>query len=67
MQILFRFLLLIVHLSVTAIIIYYIGDFMSQNNDMLFVLIGIVLYLILIASFVFHFKTFLSLIKKLIK
>ena len=59
----FRFILLLIHVAISAISVYYIGDLMSQQLDMFSVLaLGLLLSLIMI-SIINHTKNFLLFIK----
>jgi len=63
MQITFRFLLLVIHLVLTAIGLKYLGDFISQPVNILIVLLGGVIYSLVIIAFIVHIKNFLLFIK----
>jgi hypothetical protein len=64
MELPFRFLLLLIHTALTAIGVYYIGDFISQPVNILIVLMGALIYLLAIIAFILHIKNFLFFIKK---
>lgn len=63
MQTAFRFILLLVHFAVAAVTVYYIGDLISQEKDMVSVLLlGLSLSLMMV-SIIKHIGNFLSFIK----
>lgn len=54
-----RFILLLLHLAVVAIIVYYVGDIMSTNIHMARVLANTIVLVGLIYSVIMHTKQFI--------
>jgi hypothetical protein len=56
MNLAFKLMGLIVHLSLSAIAVDFIGDFMSEKNDIFLILGGGILIYLIILSIIYHVR-----------
>lgn len=67
MKLAFRFLLLLLHYVVVAIICYYIGDLMSKDTTGIGILPNAIFLTLLMISIILHTKQFILSLKNQIK
>lgn len=56
----FKFIRLIVHLSLSAIAIDFLGDIMSENNNIFLILGGGLLISLIILSIIYHVRNLVT-------
>jgi ACR3 family arsenite efflux pump ArsB len=54
-----RFLLLLLHLCIVSIITFYVGDYFSKPLDLIYIPVGMIIYIGLIFSVIYHIKNFI--------
>ena len=60
MNLAFKLMGLIVHLSLSAIAVDFIGDFMSEKNDIFLILGGGLLIYLIILSIIYHVRNLVT-------
>jgi hypothetical protein len=60
MNLAFKLMGLIVHLSLSAIAVDFIGDFMSERNDIFLILGGGILIYLIILSIIYHVRNLVT-------
>ena len=60
MNLAFKLMGLIVHLSLSAIALDFIGDFMSEKNDIFLILGGGILIYLIILSIIYHVRNLVT-------
>lgn len=58
-----KFLLLLLHVMLFTVMVYYGGDFISQKVNILLVLTGVVVWAAMIITLVLHTSEFISSFK----
>lgn len=64
MKLALRFILLLFHIAIATLPFYYIGDFMSQGNNILLIIAAAFVLLGLMTSVIMHVSSFILFIKK---
>lgn len=64
MKLVLKFILLFLHLVLSCILMYYIGDYMSQPINIGFVLLGGLTYSGIMITILFHIYQFILSFKK---
>jgi hypothetical protein len=63
MKLALKFILLLLHLIIAGVAMYYVGDYISQPVNLLFVILGGLIYSGIIITIIAHTYQFLSSIK----
>lgn len=62
-----KFLLLLIHLLIAGIIVYYIGDYVSHADNFIVLVLGGIVYSAIMITIIFHTTNFIIHFKNTIK